>query len=335
MRTSLCTDRIARGLAIALAFLLSAVVAPASARAAESWPDSWPERPIRLLISTPAGGSPDLIGRIVAEKLAERLGQPIVVENSAATGLPAWVALSRSPPDGYLVGMLTGGFATRAAAAKGLPFDPVKDFAFVTFVSAYPMAVLVASTSPIQDFAGLLAAAKSNPNGLTYAMNLPGSVHHLLGEWINIEAGTNMRGIPYRGSTQMLTDALGGRVDVMIDTGTSALPNVASGKLRALALSSPRRFALAPDIPAIAETLPGVEAMSWLGLAMAPGTPAAIVERLNREVRAVLEMPEVQRRFASVGNVPMPTSPEEMRDQIASEIARWNRVIDAKHIERY
>jgi len=324
-------SRLARELAAAFAVLCAgAVLAPALAA------EPWPARPHRMLISTPAGGSPDLIGRILAEKLAERLGQPIVVENSAATGLPAWIAVSRSAPDGYLIGMLTGGFATRAAAAKELPFDPVKDFAFVTFVSAYPMAVLVESGSPIRDFADLLATARSKPEGLTYAMNLPGSVHHhLLGEWINIEAGTRMRGIPYRGSNQMLTDILGGRVDVMIDTGTSALPNVASGKLRALALSSPQRFPLAPDIPVIAETLPGVETVSWLGLAMAPGTPAPIIDRLNREVRAVLDLPEVQRKFATVGNVPMPTSPDEMRDQIAKEIARWNRVIDTKHIERY
>ena len=328
--------RLARRFAAVLVLLYATSAAPPPASAAEPFSAAtWPARPLRMLISTPAGGSPDLIGRIVAERLAERLGQPIVVENSAATGLPAWVALSRSAPDGYLIGMLTGGFATRAAAAKELPFDPVKDFAFVTFVSAYPMAVLVDSASPIRDFAGLLAAAKSKPEGLTYAMNLPGSVHHLLGEWINIEAKTSMRGIPYRGSTQMLTDILGGRVDVMIDTGTAALPNVASGKLRALALSSPTRFPLAPDIPVIAETLPGVETVSWLGLAMARDTPAPIIARLNREVRAVLELPEVQRRFATVGNVPMPTSPDEMRDQIAKEIARWNRVIDTKRIERY
>lgn len=324
-------DRLLRVVRAALVVVLGTTLMASAAAAGESWPS----RPIRMLISTPAGGSPDLIGRIVAEKLADRLGQPVVVENSASTGLPAWVALSRSQPDGYLIGMLTGGFATRAASAKGLPFDPIKDFAFVTFVSAYPMAVLVASDSPIRDFAGLIAAAKTTPGGLTYAMNLPGSVHHLLGEWINIEAGTGMRGIPYRGSSQMLTDILGRRVDAMIDTGTSALPNVASGKLRALALSAPARFALAPNIPTIAETLPGVEVMSWLGFAVAPATPAPIVDRLNREVRAILDLPEIRQRFADVGNVPMPTSPGEMRDQIAREIARWNRVIDAKHIERY
>ncbi len=166
-------------------------------------------------------------------------------------------------------------------------------------------------------------------------MNLPGSVHHLLGEWINVEAGTNMHGIPYRGSAQMVTDILGGRVDVMIDTGTSALPNVASGKLRALALSSPARFPLASHIPTISESPPGIEVMSWLGLAVAPATPTPIVERLNREVRAILDRPDVKQKFAEVGNVPMPSSSAEMRDQIAREVARWNRVIDAKHIERY
>ena len=316
--------------AVAAAFVIAAAFTASSAQA-----DQWPSRPIRMSISTPAGGSPDLIGRIIAEKLAERLGQPVVVENSASTGTPAWSALSRSQPDGYLIGMLTGGFSARAASAKALPFDPVKDFAMVTFVSGYPMVVLVAQDSPIKSFADLIARAKAAPDGLTYAMNLPGSVHHLLGEMINVEAGTTMRGIPYRGSTQMLPDLLGGRVDVAIDTGTSAFPQIASGKVRGLAVSSPKRFPLAPDIPTISETLPGVEVMSWLGLAVAPATPRPIIDRLNSEVRAILDLPDVRQRLADVGNVPLPSTPEEMRDQVAAEIARWNRVINAKHIERY
>src|SRR5436190_16952206 len=232
----------------------------------------WPTRAIRIVTGTPAGASPDFVSRLLAERLSERLGQAVLVENSATTGVAAWNTVAKSAPDGYVVSMLTGAFSARAAVAKSLPYDPIKDFAFITLVSGYPMVVATAPNSPIKSFADLIARAKAAPFNITYGMNLPGSVHHLTGELINVEAGTSLRGIPYRGNTQMVQDLLGGRLDIMIETGTIAFAQINGGTLRGLAVSSRKRFALEPDIPAIAETLPGFEVMSWLGLAAPGGT---------------------------------------------------------------
>jgi tripartite-type tricarboxylate transporter receptor subunit TctC len=231
--------------------------------------------------------------------------------------------------------MLTGAFSARAAVAKSLPYDPIRDFAFITLVSAYPMVVATAPNSPISSFADLVVRAKAAPFSITYGMNMPGSVHHLTGELINIEAGISLRGIPYRGNSQIVQDLLGGRLDVMIETGTIAFAQINGGTARGLAVSSRRRFVLEPDIPTIAETLPGFEVMSWLGLAAPGGTARPIVERLNREVRAILELPEIRDKLAIVGNIPMPSTPEQMQDYIERDAARWSRIVDIKGIEKY
>jgi tripartite-type tricarboxylate transporter receptor subunit TctC len=295
----------------------------------------WPTRAIRIVTGTPAGGSPDFVSRLLAEKLSERLGQSVVVENSSTTGVAAWNAVAKSQPDGYVVSMLTGAFSARAAVAKSLPYDPIRDFAFVTLVSGYPMAVATTPSSPIQSFADLIARARAAPYAVTYGMNLPGSVHHLTGELINVAAGTSMRGIPYRGNTQIVQDLLGGRLDVMIETGTIALAQIKGGTLCGLAVSSRQRFVLEPDIPAIGETLPGFEVMSWLGLAAPAGTPRSIIERLNRDVGEILKLPEIRERLAGVGNIAMPSTPEQMQEHIERDAARWSRVVDIKGIERY
>jgi tripartite-type tricarboxylate transporter receptor subunit TctC len=295
----------------------------------------WPTRSIRIVTGTPAGGSPDFVSRLLAERLSERLGQAVVVENSATTGVAAWNTIAKAPPDGYLISMLTGAFSARAAVAKSLPYDPIKDFTFITLVSGYPMVVATAPNSPIKSFPDLIARAKAAPFDVTYGMNLPGSVHHLTGELINVEAGTSLRGIPYRGNTQIVQDLLGGRLDVMIETGTIAFAQIRGQTLRGLAVSSRKRFVLEPDIPAIAETLPGFEVMSWLGLAAPGGTPRAIVERLNREVGEIVKLPDIREKLAGVGNVPMPSAPEDMHDYIVRDAARWSRVVDIKGIEKY
>jgi tripartite-type tricarboxylate transporter receptor subunit TctC len=314
-------------------FLLAAVLVMAAASPLAA--QQWPTRTIRIVTGTPAGGSPDFVSRLLAEKLSERLGQSVVVENSSTTGVAAWNTVAKSQPDGYVVSMLTGAFSARAAVAKSLPYDPIRDFAFVTLVSGYPMVVATAPSSPIQSFADLIFRARTAPYAVTYGMNLPGSVHHLTGELINVEAGTSMRGIPYRGNTQIVQDLLGGRLDVMIETGTIAFSQIKGGSLRGLAVSSRQRFVLEPDIPAIGETLPGFEVMSWLGLAGPAGMPRSIIERLNREVGEILKLTDIRERLAGVGNVAMPSTPEEMQDHIERDAARWSRVVDIKGIERY
>jgi tripartite-type tricarboxylate transporter receptor subunit TctC len=308
--------------------VLGALTSPLAAQ-------QWPTRTIKIMTGTPAGGSPDFVSRLLAERLSERLGQAVVVENSTTTGVAVWNTVAKAQPDGYLISMLTGAFSARAAVAKSLPYDPIKDFAFITLVSGYPMVVATAPQSPIKSFADLIARAKAAPYDVTYGMNLPGSVHHLTGELINVEAGTSLRGIPYRGNSQIVQDLLGGRLDVMIETGTIAFAQIKGGTLRGLAVSSRKRFVLEPGIPAIAETLPGFEVLSWLGLAAPGGTPRPIIDRLNREVGEILKLPDIRDRLAGVGNVSMPSTPEEMREHIEGDAARWSRVVDIKGIEKY
>jgi tripartite-type tricarboxylate transporter receptor subunit TctC len=318
---------------MALRSMLAAVICVTIATPLAAQP--WPTRTLRIVTATPAGGSPDFVSRLLADKLTDRLGQAVVVENAAVSGVAAWNNLAKSQPDGHTIGMLTGAFSARAAVAKSLPYDPLKDFAFVTMVSGYPMVVATAPSSPIKSFGDLIARARAAPDTVTYGMNAPGSVHHLIGELINVEAGTSMRGIPYRGNTQIVQDLLGGRLDVMVETGTVAFAQIKGGTLRGLAVSSRERFVLEPDIPAIAETLPGFEVISWLGLAMPAGTPRPIVDRLNREIAEILKLPDIRAKLAGVGNVPTPTTPEEMLDHIARDAARWSRVVELKKIERY
>ena len=309
-----------------------------AAAIAPVWPaaaDDWPSRPIRLVVGTAPGGSPDIIGRILGEKLADRLGTAVVIENvTQGAGAVAYQAVSKSAPDGYTMGILTAGFPPQAALRrKSLAYDPVEGFSFVTMLCGYPMVYAVAPDSPIKSFKDLLERAKAAPGRITYTINALGSIYHVLTKWIEIESGALMTPVSYRGTAQALTDVVSGRIDLMVDAATSGFPRVQSGQLRLLAISSPGRYPLMPDAPTIAETLPGVEFMSWLGLAMAPATPRPVVARINKEIRDALELPDVQQRLSEGGNVASPSSPGEMRQKVESEIARWTRVIEAGGIK--
>ncbi len=316
------------------AIRLAAAALAALAASSEAGSQSYPVRPIRFLVGSPPGSGNDLVTRLLAQKLSERLGQPVVVEQKiGGAGLLANEALAKSSPDGHTLVLLSGAHPATAALNRLLPYDPVRDFGMVGTVAAYPLVISVAPASPIRSFPDLLARARAAPGKLTYSMT-PGTLVHLLGEWINIEAGTAIVGVPYKGSAMALTDVLAGRVDATIETGTASFGYIRGGKLRALALSSPERHPAMPGLPTISETLPGLEMSSWLGLAVPAGTPRAIVDRLNGEVRSILEMPDVRRRLSDLSGVPAPSTPEEMRALVEREIARWKRVVELKHIER-
>lgn len=295
----------------------------------------WPSRTIRMMVGTAPGGSPDIIARILAEKLTDRLGTSVVVENvTQGAGAVAYHTVSKAAPDGYTMGILTAGFPPQAVLRKKtLNFDPIEGFSFVTMLCGYPMVYAVAPGSPITSFKDLLERAKAAPERVTYTINAPGSIYHVLTKWIEIESGTSMTPISYRGTAQALTDVLAGRVDVMVDAATSAFPRIHTGQLRLLAISSPTRYPLMPEAPLIADSVPGIEFMSWLGLATSPGTPRPIVERVNQEVRTALTLPDVQKRLVEGGNVATPSTPEDMRRKIESDIARWSRVIDMAGIK--
>jgi tripartite-type tricarboxylate transporter receptor subunit TctC len=309
-----------------------------AAAIAPAWPaaaDDWPSRPIRLVVGTAPGGSPDIIGRILGEKLADRLRTAVVIENvTQGAGAVAYQTVSKSPPDGYTMGILTAGFPPQAALRrKSLAYDPVEGFSFVSLLCGYPMVYAVAPDSPIRSFKDLLDRAKADPGRITYTINALGSIYHVLTKWIEIESGALMTPVSYRGTAQALTDVVSGRIDLMVDAATSGFPRVQSGQLRLLAISSPGRYPLMPEAPTIAETLPGIEFMSWLGLAMPPATPGPIVDRINREIREALALPDVRQRLVEGGNVASPSSPDEMRQKVESEIARWARVIEAGGIK--
>jgi tripartite-type tricarboxylate transporter receptor subunit TctC len=272
---------------------------------------------------------------MLAQRLQERLGQPVVVEQKVgATGVIAQDAVAKAAPDGYTLVLLTGGHPTSAVMMKSLPYDPVKDFGMISIVTQYPMAISVLPESSVRSLADLIARAKAAPGKVSFSSAGVGSLHHLLGEWLNIEAGTEMIHVPFKGAAPAFTELLAGRIDVMIETMTFSSAQIRTGRMRPLALSTATRSPGFPDVPTIAETLPGVEAQSWLGIVTSPGTPQPVIERLNREVRATLAEPATQQRLAELGGEAYPTSPEEMRARIAREIARWQRVVEVRKIER-
>ena len=313
--------------------VMQVVAAAAALPVAPAAAQDWPSRPVRILVGTAAGGSPDIVSRIIGDKLSERLGQSFVIEvNTQGAGAVAQQLVSRSAPDGYTMLMMTAGYPPQMVL-RNLGFHPLDGYSFVSTVCGYPMVYAVAPDSPIQSFPDMLARAKANPGKLTYTITAQGSIYHVLTAWIELEAGVSMTPIPYRGSAQALQDVLGGRVDVMVDAATSMFPRIKAGQLRMLAVSSAGRYALMPEAPTVAETVPGIEFTSWLGLVMAPGTPSAIVDRLNQEVRHVLGLPDVQARLVDAGNVAMPSTPQEYRDRVEREIARWRRVITAAGIK--
>ena len=315
-----------RALALAAALTGTATL-PARAQ------PNWPQRPLRILVGTSPGGSPDIIGRLLADKLADRLGQTVTVENNTGGGGGIAASMvSHAPPDGTNLTLLTAGYASGAAIGK-FPFDGDNTFGFLSMVCAYPFVYAVPQDSPIKSFPDMLARAKANPGKLTYVITSLGSVYHLIGSWVSSKAGVDMVPVPYRGSANAVTDVMGGRVDVMVDTATSGFPRIASGQFRALAVTSPDRYPLLPDAPTVAETLPGVYYMSWLGMATAPHTPRPIVDRLNAEIHYAITLSDVQKKLAESGNIGMPTTPDQMREQIADEIANWKQIIEANHIK--
>ena len=313
------------------------IAGSAALTAASAWParaqQDWPSRALRIMVGTSPGGSPDIVSRMLADKFAERFGQSVYVENNTGGGGGiAATTVSRSPPDGYSMTMLTAGYASGAAVGK-FPFDRQNTFGLLSMVCAYPMVYSVALDSPIKSFPDLLARAKASPGKVSYVITSIGSVYHLIGKWVDMQAGTDMVPISYRGSAAGVPDVLAGRVDVMLDTATSTFPRVRGGQFRVLAVTSPQRYPLMPEAPTVAETLPGVQYMSWLGLATAPHTPRPIVDRLNAEIHRALELPDVKAKLAEGGNIATPTTPEAMGKQIEDEIAHWRQLVKANNIK--
>jgi tripartite-type tricarboxylate transporter receptor subunit TctC len=299
---------------------------PTTSRMARA--QAYPSKPLRWLIGFPAGGGADTVARIMEPWLTKRLGQPVIIENrpGASTNIAVQTVVN-APPDGYT--LLWHGLSSvvNASLFVNLPFDIQRDIAPVAGIVSYPMIMVAHPSVPAKNAAELIALAKANPGKVTMASFGTGSASHLAGELFKHMAGINMQHVPYRGGAPMTNDLVGGQVNVGFDVMVTALPQVRSGRLRALGVLGRRRFDALPDVAAVAETLPGYEASTWAGIGVPQGTPPEIVERLNREVNEVLAQPEIKARFADVGTVPMVLSAAEFRAYIAAEFEKWDKVV--------
>jgi tripartite-type tricarboxylate transporter receptor subunit TctC len=298
------------------------VAMPARAQEAK-----WPTRPLRIIIPTAPGGSPDIASRLLGEKITGRLGQSVIVESmTAGGGVPGLQQVSKST-DGHTLAMLTGGFATQAAVLKNLPYRPLDDFSFITSVVRYPIVYAVKPDSPIKSFKDYIERAKANPTKVSNGIAAAGSVYHLLGKWIDNLAGTEINLVFYRGTALALQDVLGGRIDAMTDAATSIIPRIRSGQVRALAVSSAERYPLLPDVPTMAETIPAIKVESWLGLAGPAGMPQPNVDRLNSEIRRALGLPDVQKWASDSGVLPAPSTPAEFRKRVEGDVKQWTEIV--------
>jgi tripartite-type tricarboxylate transporter receptor subunit TctC len=296
---------------------------------------TFPSKALKLVTPFPPGGSADIIARVTAQSLAEVLGQTVVVENrGGAGGVTGSDYVAKQAPDGYTLLLIAGAYPVYPAMLKSMPFDPLKDIAMLSMLTSYPFVISVVPHSPFRTLGDLVAHAKANPGKLNYPSAGLGTVHHLSGELFNALAGTDITHIPYRGGNAPLTETLAGRADVLFEAMTLSIGQIQAGKLRPLAVTSRERWKALPDTPTAAETLPGFEVNSFIGLGLTGGTPAALVERLNGAVRKALENPDTHRRFVELGGEPRATSPEEMRSFIAAEIEKWKKVVAARNIEK-
>jgi tripartite-type tricarboxylate transporter receptor subunit TctC len=312
-----------------VAALLLGVLACALAGAQE-----YPSKPLRLLIGFPTGGNVDIVGRIVAQKMSEGLGQQVVPENKTGAGsIIANDYVAKSAPDGYTLLVVSGAFVTQAATTRKLPYDPLRDFGFVSTVVSYPLVFSVRADSRFRSLGEFIAYVKANPGKVNYPSPGMGTLYHLAGEMFVSMAGIDMQHVPFRGGSEPLTEVLSGRMELLIDALTNSYPQIQAGKFKPLAVSSAARSAALPEVPTVADSVPGYEANSFLGIAGPAGMPGAAVERLNREVRRVLALPDIGQRFAEWGGTPSASSPEEMQRLVAAEIEKWKQVVAARKLE--
>ena len=309
----------------------AALVLPAAAIA-----EDYPNRTIRLIVGFPPGGNVDAVARVLAQDMTKGLGQPVVVDNkSGVQGSLAAELVARSPADGYTLLVVSGAHPVNAAIYKSLSYDSVNDFDWISIATSYPFAISVRGASPVKSLKELLAAAKAKPGTVSNGSSGPGSVLFMTTELLGSVAGVKFLEVAYKGEAPALTAALAGEVDCVVTTTTAVVPHIGTGALRPLAVTSKTRWKDLPDVPTVTETgIPGVEVTSWTGLAAPHGTPRPVVERLNQELHRVIALPDVRARLESFGGEVRGNSPDEMKAQVAGEVARWTKVVQEAGIER-
>ena len=312
--------------------LAGAAVLLSGSRAARA--ETYPTQPIRWVVGFPPGGGADIVTRIMAAWLAERLGQQVFVENKpgASTNLSIQSVVN-APADGHTLLFVAASASVNVSLFKNLAFDLTRDIAPVAGLVDFPLVLLANPSFPAKTVSELVAYAKANPGKVSIGSFGVGTTSHVAGELFKQLAGIEMVHVPYRGGAAMATDLLAGRVQVGIDVITGELPHIQAGTIRALAVAGGARHAALPDVPTIGETMPLYVANSWCGVGVPRGTPSAVIARLNREINAGLADPAVKARLAEVATTPMPLAPEAFGAYVQSEIDKWAKVIRAANIK--
>ena len=296
---------------------------------------TYPAKPVRFIVPFAAGGSADIVARIIAPKLGEQLGQTIVIDNRpGASAIIGVEAGAKAPPDGYTVTL--GGFSSHVINAflfPKLPYDPVRDFVAITVLTRIPNLLSAHPSVPVKTMRELIALAKAHPGELSYASAGMGNSTHLAGELFGMLAGVRMVHIPYKGSGPAMADTLGGQTAATFDSMQASMPHIKTNRLRPLAITAARRSPVIPDLPTIAEAgVPGAEAGTWYGMLAPASTPRAIVVKLNAEVIRALALPDVRDRLAAVGVDPIGSTPEQFAEEIKSDIVKWGKTIRVANV---
>ena len=316
--------------------LLSGAALVATFAVAPAQAQQYPSRQVTILVPFVAGGGSDQLARLVAQKLEEKLGKPFLIENrpGAATTLAA-MQVVRAPPDGATLMQATSStMAINVSMSKKMSYEPLKDLVPIALLSSSPFFLVVNNNSPVKSVADLIALAKAQPNGLNYGSGGPGSMHHLSTELLQSLAGIQMTHVPYKGTPPAMNDLIAGHIQVLFGDTTSTLPMIQQGIVRGIAVTTAKRSPAAPDIPAVAETVPGYESASWQMLVAPRGTPPEVIALLNREVHAIFSDPAVIAELTKRGVGPAITgTPAEVSDFVKKEIVRWTDVVRRAGLE--
>ena len=307
--------------ALFLAFACAACIAHAGDA-------QYPQRSVRMIGPYPPGGAGDIVGRLLSAKLGEALGQQVVVDNRGGGGqVIATQLAAHAPADGHTIFLASATHSINPALRKTLPYDTLKDFAPVTLVAQSPLVFVANPTLQVSSIKELVAAARSRPGRINYASSGPGTGGHMSVELLKSMTGVDLVHVPYKGAGPALVDLIAGQVQLLCTSPLPAMPHVKSGKLRALAMTGPKRSSFAPDIPAVAETLPGYESTLWYAMLVPKGTPAAIVRRLHGDTVKIVRSKEVAQQLESQGAEPVGNDPQELQKFMQAEIAQWTRLV--------
>lgn len=321
---------------VSQALALTAALGCALPALAQNPADHWPSKPIKWVVPFPPGGAMDAIARTLGDVAGRKLGQPFVIENKpGAGGNIGSDYVAKQPADGYTLMITSIGMATNGALYGKLSYDPIKDFEPVSLLAVVPNILVTGNKqADVKSVKDLIAKAQANPGKLSYASAGNGTSIHLAGASFTAMTGVNMLHVPYRGSGPAITDLLGGQVDFMFDSITSARPHLQSGKLRALAITTKTRSAALPNVPTVAEAgVPGYEVSPWFATFMPAGTPAPIVAKLGKTLNEAMKDPEVQKRFESIGAEAIGSTPQALRTHLKTETDRWTQLIKQANIQ--